>query len=104
MAEVISAEEGALRRGREAVTAARDAIEGKNREVADAVAGTSSWKGAAARDFQNLMVQWQDKSKSLLTVLDGLNVALGGAETDQAQQEETSQTTITGLGSAMSGI
>lgn len=104
MAETISAEDGALRKGADAVASARAAIKARTREVNDSVNGSRSWDSPASREFLKLMESWDTKAEDLLKVLDRLEEALGGADKDQQANEESSQSTITGLGSAMSGI
>ncbi len=104
MAEEISAEDGALQKGIEAVGVAHQTILKNSQDVNNAVLGSKSWEGPAATDFRNLMVRWDEKADNLLTVLARLNDSLGGTKQLQAENEETSQSTISGLGSAMSGI
>lgn len=101
---VISAEEGALRRGADAVRDARTAITDRKRQVADEVAAAAYWKGKAADDFKVLMQNWDDKAEGLLKTLDGLETALRGSESDAVAQEDEVSSNVSGLAAGMSGI
>lgn len=104
MADLISAEDGALRQGANAVASAHAAITQKRNTVNESVHSSGSWDSPAGKDFIRLMDSWHEKAGDLLTTLARLEEALGGAEKDQAANEDQSQQTISGLGSAMSGI
>jgi len=101
---LISAEEGALRKGADAVRDARSAIADRKRQVADEVVSASYWKGKAADDFQTLMRNWDEKAEGLLKTLDGLEHALRGSESDQVAQEDEVSSNVSGLAAGMSGI
>ena len=104
MANVISAEEGALKRGAQAVNTAKAGIDReskKERGEIDQLRGF--WSGSAATAFTNLMGSWDEKAKNLNEVLVTLEAALSGTERDQAATEEEHASTISGLGSMMSG-
>ncbi|UOE43944.1 WXG100 family type VII secretion target [Agromyces larvae] len=104
MADVISAEEGALRRGAQAVNEAKGAIDQKVRAVRAEISELNGyWSGAAANSFTGLLNRWDAETTKLNEVLVTLEEALSGTERDQAALEEEHQQTIAGLGSMMSG-
>ncbi len=103
MAQVISAEEGALRAGAEAVNTAKANIERQIRTVRGEIEMLSGfWTGAAALSFTQLLGRWDEQANKLNNVLVTLEDALRGTEADQAASEEQHQSTISGLGSMMS--
>jgi WXG100 family type VII secretion target len=101
---IISAEEGALKAGADAVRDARAAVKSRATEVRNEVQSVSYWKGAAANSFQGLMTEWDSKAEGLLKVLDQLEENLRGTEKDQAAQEEEGTSTVSSLQAGMSGI
>lgn len=104
MANVISAEEGALRQGAQAVAAAKAGIDQHAQKVRGEIDQLRGyWSGAAATAFTSLMNTWDEKAKALNQVLVTLEESLSGTERDQAATEESHQQTISGLGSIMGG-
>ncbi|MCA0380393.1 MAG: WXG100 family type VII secretion target [Actinobacteria bacterium] len=104
MAEVISAEEGALRRGQQAVAEAKAGIDQRTRKVRGEIEQMRGfWSGAAAGSFTQLMQRWDAETVKLNNVLIELENALRGTEQDQAATEEEHQQTISGLGAMMGG-
>lgn len=104
MANVISAEEGALRRGAQAVSTAKSGIDQQTKKVRGEIDQLRGyWSGAAATAFTTLLNSWDEKAKNLNEVLVTLEAALSGTERDQAATEESHQQTISGLGSMMGG-
>ena len=104
MADVISAEEGALRRGAQAVNEAKAGIDAKVKTVRNEIEQVSGfWTGAAAVSFTTLLNRWNEETTKLNEVLVTLEAALSGTERDQAATEDEHQQTISGLGSLMSG-
>lgn len=102
MADVISAEEGALRKGAEAVSNAKTNIDGQLKNVRGEIEQLRSfWTGGAANSFTQLMNRWDEESKKLNNVLVTLEEALRGTEKDQAASEQSHQQAISGLGSMM---
>lgn len=102
MADLIAAEEGALKRGAEAVNTAKAGIDGQVKKVRtelDQVAGF--WTGAAAASYTQLLSRWNDETTKLNQVLVTLEDALRGTEKDQAASEESHQQTIGNLGSLL---
>lgn len=98
MSDLIAAEEGALRRGAEAVNTAKSGIDEQVRKVRtelDQVAGF--WTGAAANSYSQLLNRWNDETTKLNQVLVTLEDALRGTESDQAASEESHQQTIGNL-------
>jgi WXG100 family type VII secretion target len=98
VADLIAAEEGALRRGAEAVNTAKSGIDEQVRKVRtelDQVAGF--WTGAAAASYSQLLTRWNDETTKLNQVLVTLEDALRGTERDQAASEESHQSTISNL-------
>lgn len=104
MAETISAEEGALRKGAQAVRETKTGIDGQVKKVRGEIEQLRGyWSGAAAVSFTTLMTRWDEQTRKLNEVLVTLEDALSGTERDQAATEEQHQSTISGLGSMMSG-
>ena len=104
MAQVISAEEGALRSGAEAVHTAKQNIEGRIRTVRGEIEQLGGfWTGAAAVSFTQLLANWDTKASELNNVLITLEESLRGTEQDQAASEEAHKSTISGLGSMLAG-
>ncbi|MGO1259852.1 MAG: WXG100 family type VII secretion target [Microbacteriaceae bacterium] len=104
MNKVISAEEGALRKGASAVHTANTEINREVKKVRGEIEQVRAyWTGPASNSFQSLMNQWDHKTSQLNQVLVTLEDALSGTERDQAETEDQQRTTITGLGSMMSG-
>ena len=102
MADLIAAEEGALKRGAEAVNTAKSGIDEQVKKVRtelDQVAGF--WTGAAAGSYTQLLQRWNDETTKLNQVLIELEDALRGTERDQAASEESHQQTISGLSSIL---
>jgi len=100
----ISAEEGALRRGADAVHDALVAIGERRKAVLGDVEQASYWQGSAAENFKAMMRTWDEKARGMLTTLDGLELALRGTESDQAVQEDEVSGSISKLASGMSGL
>ena len=104
MANVISAEEGALKRGAQAVSTAKAGIDRESKKVRGEIDQLRSfWTGSAATAFTSLMGSWDEKARNLNEVLVTLESALGSTERTQAATEEEHASTISGLGSMMSG-
>lgn len=104
MAQTISAEEGALRRGQQAVAEAKSGIDRQTKKVrGDIEQLRGYWTGAAAASFTQMMQQWDAETVKLNNVLIELENALRGTEQDQAATEEAHQQAISGLGAMMSG-
>ena len=102
MADLISAEEGALKKGADAVNTAKGGIDEQVRKVRtelDQVSGF--WTGAAAASYSQLLGRWNDETTKLNQVLVTLEDALRGTERDQAASEESHQQTIGNLGSLL---
>lgn len=106
MAEsTIGAQEGALKAGADAALAASASIRRTSDQVQSEVEATRGrWVGAGAEEFRGLMAQWDEKTESMIKVLDNLAEALGATEKDRAAQEETVSSSVSSLKSAMSGI
>lgn len=102
MAGIISAEEGALKAGADAVAEAKKNIDGQIKTVHKEIERLSGfWTGAAAVAFTDLLGTWDRKASTLNAVLDNLEDALRGTEKAQAASEQAHQQTIAGLGSMM---
>lgn len=100
---IISAEEGALKKGATAVNTAKTGIDVQVKKVRGEIEQVSSyWTGGASETYRSLMAQWDHKTRQLNQVLVTLEEALTGTERDQAETEEQHRSTITGLGSMMS--
>ena len=104
MADVISAEEGALRRGQQAVSEAKAGIDQRTKQVRSEIEQLRGfWTGAAASSFTQLMARWDNETVKLNNVLIELENALRGTEQDQAATEAEHQQAISGLGAMMGG-
>ena len=102
MADLISAEEGALKRGAQAVNSAKAGIDQQVKFVRGEIEQVRGfWTGAAAVAYTQLMNRWDEETRKLNEVLVTLEEALAGTERDQAATEESHQQTIAGLGSMM---
>lgn len=102
VADLISAQEGALKRGAQAVGEAKAGIDQQVKFVRGEIEQVSGfWTGAAAVAYGQLMRRWDEETRKLNDVLITLEDALAGTEKDQAATEDESISTITGLGSMM---
>lgn len=102
MATNISAEEGALRDGANAVADTKQSIDARMAAIRGQIEEMRSyWTGAAAGSFTQLLNTWDEKGRKLNDVLITLEDALRGTERDQAASEESHQQTISGIGSIM---
>jgi len=104
MAQVISAEEGALRKGADAVSVAKGNIHKQISGVRGEIEQLRGfWTGSAASAFTQLLGNWDQQASKLNEVLVTLEDALRGTERDQAASEQQHQQAIAGLGSMMNG-
>ncbi|UCR90378.1 WXG100 family type VII secretion target [Mycetocola spongiae] len=104
MANVISAEEGALRRGAQAVNTTKAGIDQHVKKVRGEIEQLRGfWTGGAATAFTGMMNRWDEEARKLNDVLITLEDALAGTERDQARSEQDHQQAISGLGAMMSG-
>lgn len=102
MVDLISAEEGALRRGASAVNTAKAGIDQQVKNVRNEIEQVRGfWTGAAAGAYTQLMTRWDAETHKLNDVLVSLEDALRATERDQATTEDTHQQTISGLHSIM---
>jgi WXG100 family type VII secretion target len=103
--KTMGAQEGALKAGADAALAASASIRRTSDQVQGEVENTRSrWVGLGADEFRSLMSQWDEKTESMVKVLDNLAEALGATEQDRAAQEDTVSSSAASLNSAMSGI
>lgn len=104
MAQTISAEEGALRRGQQAVAEAKSGIDQRTKQVRSEIEQLRGfWTGSAALSFTQLMTRWDAETVKLNNVLIELETALRGTEQDQSATEQEHQSAISGLGAMMGG-
>lgn len=104
MANTISAEEGALKKGADSVKTAKETIDRHTSRVRSEIESLRSyWTGTAAGAFTQLMARWDGQTTKLNAVLIELENALRGTERDQAETEDSQTQIITGLSSMMSG-
>jgi len=102
MNTVISAEEGALRAGAEAVNRTKVAVDLEVRKVRGEIDQLRGfWTGSAAGAYTNLMTRWDEQASKLNNILLELEDALRGTESAQASDEESGVQTISGLGAMM---
>ncbi|MFG6492934.1 WXG100 family type VII secretion target [Microbacterium sp. P03] len=102
MIEKISATEGALRRGAEAVIGAHGDITASLGRVRTQLEELSAaWEGDAATSYAHMLTTWREDAGRLNRILVHLEDALRGTERDQAATEDEHRATIGGLGSMM---
>lgn len=102
--KTISAEEGALRRGQQAVSEAKEGIDLRTKQVrGDIETLRGYWRGAAATSFTQLMQRWDAETVKLNNILVELENSLRGTEQDQAATEEEQKSAISGLTAMMGG-
>lgn len=104
MSERISATEGALARGAQAVSGAHADIHDSTRRVLselDELRG--HWAGDASHSYSQLVSEWAAGAEKLNAVLVQLQQALVATARDQAATEENHRTTIGGLGALLGG-
>lgn len=102
MVERISAEEGALARGAQAVADARTGIDNRVRAVQgelDQVSGY--WQGANATSYVAMVNSWREKTAKLNAVLNTLEDALRGTASDQQVVAEDNASAIGQITSLM---
>lgn|SRR6478736_6569796 len=105
MADLIGAEEGALKAGANAALTASAAIRRASAAVESEVDSTRGrWTGMGADQFRGLMKEWDDKTEAIVKILDNLAESLGATEQDRAAQEDEVSSTVSSLKSGMSGI
>jgi len=99
---VIAAEEGALRRGAQAVNDAKSGIDQQVKTVRNEIDQVRGyWSGAASGAFTQLMASWDAETVKLNNVLITLEQSLRGTDKDQNVTEESHQQTIKGLSNMM---
>lgn len=104
MAETISAEEGALKKGADSVQTAKETIDRHTTRVRREIEQLGAyWTGSAAGAFTQLMNRWDGQTNKLNAILLDLESALRGTERDQAETEDAQTQIISGLNSMMSG-
>lgn len=104
MSDRISAGEGALARGAEAVMGAHaDIADSARRVLAELDELGATWSGDAAASYGVLVNQWTAGANRLNDVLVTLSAALTATARDQEAVEEQHGATIRGLGSMLGG-
>jgi WXG100 family type VII secretion target len=104
MSGQISAEEGALARGAEAVSATHlDIADSTRRVQAELDQIQSIWQGEASQSYAQLVATWTSGANRINQTLVHLEEALRSTERSQAALEEQHQSTIGGLGAMMGG-
>jgi WXG100 family type VII secretion target len=104
MSDQISATEGALLRGAEAVSGTHlDIIDATRRVQAELEQIQSIWQGDASRSYTEMMNTWTAGAHRINQTLIHLEEALRSTHRDQTALEEQHQSTISGLGSMMGG-
>jgi WXG100 family type VII secretion target len=102
VAQVIAAQEGALKAGAQAVGNAKAGIDQQMSQVRSEIEQVSAyWSGDASGSFIQLMQRWDEETKKLNNVLITLEDALGGTDRDQNATEESHQQTISSLSNMM---
>lgn len=104
MSEQISATEGALLRGAEAVSGTHlDITDATKRVQAELEQIQSIWQGDAAKSYTDMMNNWTAGAHRINQTLVHLEEALRSTHSDQNALEEQHQSTIGGLGAMMGG-
>lgn len=104
MNDRISAVEGALARGAEAVSGTHLDIRDSTRRVLTELEDLRAhWAGDAAGSYAQLVSEWSAGADRLNTVLVGLESALRETDRDQQATEEHHRTTIGGLSALLGG-
>jgi WXG100 family type VII secretion target len=104
MNDRISATEGALRRGAEAVSTTHLEISDSTRRVLAELENLQAfWVGDAARSYGAMMTSWSGGARRINDTLIHLEEALRSTERDQAAREEENRSTIGGLDAMMGG-
>ncbi|WP_159501991.1 WXG100 family type VII secretion target [Microbacterium sp. 18062] len=104
MSEQISATEGALLRGAEAVSGAHlDITDSTRRVQAELDQIQAIWSGDASRSYADLVNTWTTGARRINDTLVHLEEALRRTERDQAAIEDQHRSTIGGLGALMGG-
>jgi WXG100 family type VII secretion target len=102
VADLIAAEEGALKRGAQAVGEAKGGIDGQVKAVRSEIEAVGAyWTGEAKNAFVQMMFRWDEETRKLNDILVQLEDALSGTERDQIATEQSHQQTITGLQNMM---
>ena len=102
MAQVIAAEEGALKRGAQAVGTAKAGIDQQMASVRNEIEQVAGyWTGDAQAAFLQLMNRWDEEARKLNAVLITLEDALSGTDRDQNATEQSHEQTISQLSSMM---
>lgn len=102
MANQISAEAGALKKGADAVREAKTGIDSQIGNVRGQIEQLSGyWTGSAATAFTSLMQRWNEETAKLNNVLVNLEDSLRATERDEAATEEQHQSVIKNLGSML---
>jgi WXG100 family type VII secretion target len=102
VANVIAAEEGALKRGAQAVETAKNGIDQQMNTVRGEIEEVKGyWTGDAQQAFNGLMQRWDDQARKLNAVLITLQDALQGTDTDQNTTEQSHEQSISHLSSMM---
>lgn len=104
MNDRISAGEGALARGAEAVSGAHlDIHDSTRRVLAELDDLRAHWSGGAAGSYGRLVQEWSAGATTLNAVLVELETALRATDRDQQAVEENHRTTIGGLSAMLGG-
>ena len=97
----ISAEEGAIAAGAQAVVEAKGAIDGRRRDIQNDVSAVRPrWTGAAANSYYRLMDSWDEKANRINKILIELEANLKATAGDQAATEDDHQQNV----SRMAGL
>lgn len=100
--EKIGALEGALLKGADAVNEAKAGIDGRVAFVrGELEQARQFWTGPAGSAFDGLMKRWDEQTTKLNRVLIDLEDALRGTHQDKTALEDSSVSTIAGLGAMM---
>lgn len=102
MPQIISAEEGALKAGADAVQTAKAGVDVQKQNVStEADNLRATWFGPAADAYLGLVRRWEVEAKRINDILIELESALTGTESDRVAKEEDNIQTISGLGAMM---
>jgi len=104
MAAEVSAAEGAIKRGAEAVSAARQELTGELRSLEGKLSGVGSmWRGQGAVAFTSLMTRWQGDATKIISALDEFEAKLTSAQSQYTATDEAQQATFAKFSGLLGG-
>ena len=95
MASELSAGDGALKAGADAVSQARTELTGQTKALEGKLSGIgSAWQGQGAIAFQSLMNRWREDTTKLISSLDVFETNLRSSQTTYTAADDTQSSTF----------